>query len=52
MHQLFKKFGLGDTLAAILMILFGVAILVRPNLLEQLVAFYLILVGVLKLAMR
>ncbi len=49
MIALFKKLGIGETAAAIIMIVFGVLILWKPDLLAYLVAAYLIIVGILKL---
>ncbi len=49
MITLLKKLGLGDTLSAIVMIVFGGLILWKPDLLAYLVAAYLVIVGVMKL---
>ena len=49
MHSLLKKLGISNTIASILMIIFGVLIWVYPDLLARLVAIYLVVVGLLKL---
>lgn len=49
MHVLIKKLGISDTVAAIIMVVFGALIVWKPELLAYLVAAYLIIVGLLKL---
>lgn len=49
MHRLLRKLGIGNTAASILLIGFGVAIWVRPDLLARLIAIYLVIVGIIKL---
>ena len=48
-HTLLRKLGMERTVAAILMIVVGALILAFPNLLERLIATYLIIVGIVKL---
>ena len=50
MFALFKKLGIGESIAAIIMIVFGALIIWKPDLLSYLVAAYLVIVGILKLA--
>ncbi len=52
MHELIKKLGFGDRLAAIIMIVFGILIIYKPELLSWLVAAYLIIVGILKIVVH
>jgi|TARA_Y100000310_G_scaffold333159_1_gene410129 uncharacterized membrane protein HdeD (DUF308 family) len=56
MNKFFKKVGISDTFAAILMIGVGVTILIAINLgvdlVEYLIAIYLVIVGVVKLVSR
>jgi|ETN01SMinimDraft_4_1059930.scaffolds.fasta_scaffold02283_8 uncharacterized membrane protein HdeD (DUF308 family) len=49
MVNFLKRFGISETISAILMIAVGVTILIWPNLLTTLIAVYLIVVGVVKL---
>jgi uncharacterized membrane protein HdeD (DUF308 family) len=47
--RVFQRVGITGEAAAILMIVFGILILVFPNLLQWLIGLYLIIVGLLQL---
>ena len=49
-YRILKKLGISGTVASILMILVGIAIWFYPGLLEKLLAVYLVVVGIIRLA--
>ncbi len=49
MIALFKKLGIGETAAAVIMVVFGVIIWFYPDLVGKLIAIYLVIIGLLKL---
>lgn len=49
MHDLVKKLGFGNKAAAVIMIVFGILILLKPDILSWIVAAYLIIIGILKI---
>lgn len=46
----FDRFGIGATVGAVLMIVFGVLVIAFPELIAWLVGGYLLIAGVVKLA--
>ena len=52
MHDLVKKLGFGNKAAAVVMIIFGLLILYKPDLLGWIFAAYLIVVGIMKLLLE
>lgn len=49
MHKFLRKLGMGRMAASFVMIAFGVLVIIYPDLLAQLIAAYLIIVGLIKL---
>ncbi|HIK02597.1 TPA: DUF3096 domain-containing protein [archaeon] len=52
MHDLVKKLGFGNKAAAIVMVIVGLLILYKPDLMAWLFAAYLIVIGILKLVLE
>ena len=52
MHYLVKKLGFGNKTAAVIMIVVGLLILYKPDLMAWLFAAYLIIIGILKLVVE
>ncbi len=48
-NRIMKRFGLTGTLAAVLMIIFGILVIIFPDLIAWIVGLYLIVVGIVSL---
>jgi len=48
-EKILKRFGLTGILAAVLMIIFGILVIVFPDLVAWIIGLYLIIVGIINL---
>lgn len=49
MNKILSKFGITGMVAAIIMIIFGILVIVFPNLIAWIIGLYLIIVGIINL---
>jgi len=48
-NKILSKFGITGTVAAIIMIIFGILVIVFPSLIAWIIGLYLIIVGIINL---